>query len=226
MSPLLSRCALADCIKNQDCIATSSRPARIGSFLNRLSRTNTPPPTFRSLPATVMRLMLWVLLVTLVTLLASTDAALSKIAYVDTPNTSKLELIEATASPARGLSSEYIADGKRSLRVRANDNGTNDDDDDKPYAGWDEEERMISISSILDRIKSFLVKLSNTLTGRVTKRVNEIGEDLAMTLYRQGETPISLQAINMGSGNKRAIIAFYKKWYDKNVEAGVIKALD
>ncbi|KAL4116683.1 hypothetical protein PRIC2_012135 [Phytophthora ramorum] len=102
-----------------------------------------------------MRLMLWVLLVTLVTLLASTDAALSKIAYVDTPNTSKLELIEATASPARGLSSEYIADGKRSLRVHANDNGTNDDDDDKPYAGWDEEERMISISSILDRIKAF-----------------------------------------------------------------------
>ncbi|KAH7465539.1 RxLR effector protein CRE2 [Phytophthora ramorum] len=180
---------------------------------------------FRSPSATVMRLLLWVLLVTLVTLLASTDAAPSKIANANTPKTSKLESIETPASPARGLSSEYIADGKRSLRVHANDNETNDEDDNKPYAGWDEEERMISISSILDRIKAFLGKLSNTMTDRVTKRVNEIGEDLAMTLYREGRTPISLQAMNMGSGNKRAM-AFYKKWYDTNVAKGVIKALD
>ncbi|KAH7465554.1 uncharacterized protein KRP23_12095 [Phytophthora ramorum] len=87
-----------------------------------------------------MRLMLWILLVTVVTLLASTDAA-------DTTTTSKLESIEAPALLARALSPEYIADGKRSLRVRGNVDATDDDGGDESYIGDNDEERAISIAS-------------------------------------------------------------------------------
>ncbi|KAL4145227.1 hypothetical protein PRNP1_012900 [Phytophthora ramorum] len=110
-----------------------------------------------------MRLMLWVLLVTVVTLLASTDAA-------DTTTTSKLESIEAPGLLARALSPEYIADGKRSLRVRGNVDAT---DDDESYIGDNNEERAISIASTLDSMKAYMGQLRNSLSGAVIKKTAE-----------------------------------------------------
>ncbi|KAL4116681.1 hypothetical protein PRIC2_012133 [Phytophthora ramorum] len=167
-----------------------------------------------------MRLLLWVLLVTLVTLFASTDAAPSKIANADTMKTSKVESIETPAVPARVLSPEYIADGKRSLRVHANDDGG-----DESYTGENDEERAILISSISNRLKASLGQLKSSIYAVVTKRVYKIAGALAMKLYRQGETPVSFTAKNLGARNNIAA-PFYKEWYDTNVAKGVIKALD
>ncbi|KAL4167625.1 hypothetical protein KRP22_013109 [Phytophthora ramorum] len=172
-----------------------------------------------------MRLLLWVLLVTLVTLFASTDAAPSKIANADTMKTSKVESIEPPAVPARVLSPEYIADGKRSLRVHANDDATDDDGGDESYTGEEDEERAILISSISNRLKASLGQLESSIYAVVTKRVYKIAGALAMKLYRQGETPVSFTAKNLGARNSIAV-PFYKEWYDTNVAKGVIKALD
>ncbi|KAH7465559.1 RxLR effector protein Avrblb1 [Phytophthora ramorum] len=167
-----------------------------------------------------MRLLLWVLLMTLVTLLASADADASKIANADSTMTSKLDSIQARALLARALSAEFNADGKRSLRVHDNGNGGGES-----YTGEEDEERAISISSILDKIKTFLGNFTKRMVVGVTKKINKWNGDLAMQLYKKGETPISLQAKGWGSKNKKAM-AFYKEWYDTNVKAGVIKALD
>ncbi|KAL4145221.1 hypothetical protein PRNP1_012894 [Phytophthora ramorum] len=174
-----------------------------------------------------MRLLLWVLLVTVVTLLASADAESSKIANVDTPTTSKLGSIEAPAPPARALSPEYTADGKRSLRVHGNDDDATDDNGgNELYTGEDEEERAILISDALGQIKASLGKLSNSMSAAVINRLNIFSDIMAMRLYKMGETPISVQAKTLGSGINKRAIDYYTKWYDKNVASGVIKALD
>ncbi|KAL4145157.1 hypothetical protein PRNP1_012893 [Phytophthora ramorum] len=173
-----------------------------------------------------MRLLLWVLLVTLVALLASADAESSKIANVDTPTTSKLGSIEAPASPARALSPGYTADGKRSLRVHGNVDATDDDGGDESYTGEDEEERAMSISSILDKMKTYLGGWTKRMSASVNTGLNKWTDFLAMKMYKMGVTPISLQASNMGTGRYKKSTDLYKQWYDKNVAAGVIKALD
>ncbi|KAL4116616.1 hypothetical protein PRIC2_012072 [Phytophthora ramorum] len=165
-----------------------------------------------------MRLMLWILLVTVVTLLASTDAA-------DTTTTSKLESIEAPALLARALSPEYTADGKRSLRVRGNVDATDDDGGDESYTVDNDEERAILISSISNRMKASLGQLESSISAVTTKQLYKFAGALAMKLYRQGETPVSFRAKNLGARNNIAV-PFYKKWYDTNVAKGVIKALD
>ncbi|KAL4088035.1 hypothetical protein PRIC1_012465 [Phytophthora ramorum] len=165
-----------------------------------------------------MRLMLWILLVTVVTLLASTDAA-------DTTTTSKLESIEAPGLLARALSPEYTADGKRSLRVRGNVDATDDDGGDESYTVDNDEERAILISSISNRMKASLGQLESSISAVTTKQLYKFAGALAMKLYRQGETPVSFRAKNLGARNNIAV-PFYKKWYDTNVAKGVIKALD
>ncbi|KAH7465553.1 RxLR effector protein CRE2 [Phytophthora ramorum] len=153
-----------------------------------------------------MRLMLWILLVTVVTLLASTDAA-------DTTTTSKLESIEAPGLLARALSPEYIADGKRSLRVRGNVDATDDDGGDESYIGDNDEERAISMPSFLD---SFLAKVLYKMRDAIFKN-----------LYKKGNTPSHIEAkYKGGSPRKSQGVADYRAWYEENVAAGVIKALD
>ncbi|KAL4116615.1 hypothetical protein PRIC2_012067 [Phytophthora ramorum] len=141
-----------------------------------------------------MRLMLWILLVTVVTLLASTDAA-------DTTTTSKLESIEAPALLARALSPEYTADGKRSLRVRGNVDATDDDGGDESYTVDNDEERAILISSISNRMKASLGQLESSISAVTTKQLYKFAGALAMKLYRQGETPVSFRAKNLGARN-------------------------
>ncbi|KAL4116629.1 hypothetical protein PRIC2_012081 [Phytophthora ramorum] len=172
-----------------------------------------------------MRLLLWALLVTLVTLFASTDAVSSKIANANTMKTSKVESIETPVVTVRELSSEDIADGKRSLRVRGNDDVPDDDEDDESYAVKNDEERAILISSISNRLKASLGQLKSSISAVVTKQLYKIAGALAMKLYRMGETPISFRAKNLGARNNVAV-PFYKEWYDTNVAKGVIKALD
>ncbi|KAH7465565.1 RxLR effector protein 24 [Phytophthora ramorum] len=174
-----------------------------------------------------MRLLLWVLLVTLVTLLASADAESSKIANVDTPATSKLGSIEAPAPPARALSPEYTADGKRSLRVHGNDDDATDDNGgNELYTREDEEERAMSISSILDNMKTYLGGWTNIMSASVNTQLYKWVDDLAMRLYKRGVTPTSFKARNLGFERNKASVEYYKAWYDNNVAAGVIKALE
>ncbi|KAH7465540.1 hypothetical protein KRP22_014363 [Phytophthora ramorum] len=163
-----------------------------------------------------MRLLLWALLVTLVTLFASTDAVSFKIANANTMKTSKVESIETPALPACGLSSEHTAVGKRSLRVRGNDDVP---DDDGSVESYTDEERALSISNIITRMKTAVGKRSNSMAQAVTKLLNKWNEAIVMKLYRMGATPATVR------GTKK-FKAFYKEWYDKNVAAGVIKALD
>nr|KAH7501629.1 hypothetical protein KRP22_9087 [Phytophthora ramorum] len=120
-----------------------------------------------------MRLLLWVLLVTLVTLLASTDAASSKMGNAVTTKTSKLESVQPPALAARGLSPGNIADGKRSLSGHDNDDSTDDDADDESYAGENDEERTIAISSILDRTKASMGKVKNSMSA-VSARLDNV----------------------------------------------------
>ncbi|KAL4167624.1 hypothetical protein KRP22_013108 [Phytophthora ramorum] len=162
-----------------------------------------------------MRLLLWALLVTLVTLFASTDAAPSKIANANTMKTSKVESIETPVVTVRELSSEDIADGKRSLRVRGNDDVP---DDDGSVESYTDEKRALSISNIITRMKTAVGKQSNSMAQAVTKLLNKWIEALVMKLYRMGVTPATVR------GTKK-FKAFYKEWYNKQVNEGVSKTL-
>ncbi|KAL4088025.1 hypothetical protein PRIC1_012456 [Phytophthora ramorum] len=175
-----------------------------------------------------MRLLLWVLLVTLVTLLASADADASKIANADSTMTSKLDSIQARGLLARALSPEVNADGKRSLRVHENDDdATGDDDEGDSYTGEEDEERVLTLTSILGRIEK-LPKLSVPVSNpaAVSNPWKKIAKNANKALYKLGITPATVEKMTFKTLGEQNGATHYVKWYNENVANGVIKALD
>ncbi|KAE9002112.1 hypothetical protein PR003_g18337 [Phytophthora rubi] len=86
-----------------------------------------------------MRLLLWVLLATLLTLLSSTNATSSKLSNPEAAN------VDSTFPAPAGYAGYAGYDGKRSRRLRDNEREVAVNDDSV------EEERAFSVSNILNR---------------------------------------------------------------------------
>ncbi|KAH7465562.1 uncharacterized protein KRP23_12102 [Phytophthora ramorum] len=115
----------------------------------------------------------------------------------------------------------------RLLRVHGNDHDATDDNGgDESYTGEDEEESAILISNTLGQIKASLGKWTKIMSASVNTQLYKWVDVLAMRLYKRGVTPTSFKARNLGFERNKASVEYYKAWYDNNVAAGVIKALE
>nr|AEK80867.1 Avh186a1 [Phytophthora sojae]AEK80868.1 Avh186a1 [Phytophthora sojae] len=138
-----------------------------------------------------MRLLLWVLLATVITILSSADVASSKA----TPATINSDL------PVRELTAETNTNGKRHLR--GDEMRDFEDDDD-----YDDEERGISdvvnrmkaslTGSVATRMKVTLGKMQSTANKKMQKFMIE---RLFRWVYKRGETPLSVRTKTMGQKN-------------------------
>ncbi|EGZ17055.1 hypothetical protein PHYSODRAFT_285869 [Phytophthora sojae] len=137
-----------------------------------------------------MRLLLWIFLATLITLLSSVGADSTRVTNSATTD----------SEPAFALSATYNANKKKNLRLDEKEGDADVDD-------YGDGERGVSTSSL----KNHLGKLKTTLT---TKLRDIFGAGFTRIMYRQGETPISVRAKKMGE--KSFLPGMFKTRYEQN----------
>ncbi|KAE9333071.1 hypothetical protein PF008_g14624 [Phytophthora fragariae] len=146
-----------------------------------------------------MRLLLWVLLVTLLTFLSSTTATSSKLSNPDA----------ATVDSTFPVPAAYAGyDVKRSRRLRAEDTEVAVNDDSV------EEERAYSVSDIWNRASK---ALRTRISAQAQKSLDFVVKRAFAYGYKHGVTPEALRARMMGKNNP--YVGEYKVWYDKAVAA-------
>ncbi|KAE9286988.1 hypothetical protein PF008_g26535 [Phytophthora fragariae] len=127
-----------------------------------------------------MRLLLWVLLATLLTLLSSTNATLSKLSNPDATD------VDSTF-PVPAAYGGY--DVKRSRRLRVDDTEISVNDHSV------EEERAFSVSNIFNRANE---AIRTRLSAQAKKSLDFITERTFVTAYKNGVTPEAMRARKMG----------------------------
>ncbi|EGZ17067.1 hypothetical protein PHYSODRAFT_285870 [Phytophthora sojae] len=133
-----------------------------------------------------MRLLLWIFLATLITLLSSVGADSTRVTNSATTD----------SEPAFALSATYNANKKKNLRLDEKEGDADVDD-------YGDGERGVSTSTL----KNHLGKLKTILT---TKLYDGIGAGLMRIMYRLGETPSTIQA---KLGENSVLTGMYKTWY-------------
>nr|AEK80869.1 Avh188 [Phytophthora sojae] len=133
-----------------------------------------------------MRLLLWIFLATLITLLSSVGADSTRVTNSATTD----------SEPAFALSATYNANKKKNLRLDEKEGDADVDD-------YGDGERGVSISTL----KNHLGKLKTILT---TKLYDGIGAGVMRIMYRLGETPSTIQA---KIGGNSVFTVMYKTWY-------------
>ncbi|KAG7376790.1 hypothetical protein PHYPSEUDO_012753 [Phytophthora pseudosyringae] len=149
-----------------------------------------------------MRLLVWVLLVTLVTLLSNAEAASSTVGNSDTTKSSKLE-----SSQARALYGEHNVNNHGYLRALKAVEPTVDDLD------ADGEERAISFSNILNQAKTALGGTKAGVSGQAAKMKDHATGILFKRLYNSGATPTSLKSRLMGTNFGKSFLDKYNVWW-------------
>ncbi|KAE8981267.1 hypothetical protein PR003_g24668 [Phytophthora rubi] len=143
-----------------------------------------------------MRLLLWVLLATLLTLLSSTNASSSKLS--NKPDAANVDSTFAVPATYPGYNGKL----SRGLRADAREVAVNDDSV--------EEERAFSVSNILKRGTQ---ALRTRLSAQAQKLLDYIVTRAFIHAYKKGTTPATLRARMMGENNH--LVGEYKIWYDK-----------
>ncbi|KAE8967983.1 hypothetical protein PR003_g29101 [Phytophthora rubi] len=184
-----------------------------------------------------MRLLLWVLLATLLTLLSSTNTTLSKLSNPDATD------VDSTF-PVPAAYGGY--DVKRSRRLRADDTEISVNDNSV------EEERAFSVSNIFNRANEairtrlsaqakkspdFITELwydqvkgnknilngankapATQLSAQAQKSLDSVAENAFVTAFKNGVTPEAIRARMMGKNNP--LVGQYKVWYDNIITGG------
>ncbi|ETN19034.1 hypothetical protein PPTG_04451 [Phytophthora nicotianae INRA-310] len=149
-----------------------------------------------------MRSLLLVVLLTLIVLLAITEAASPNIPIQEATKGLEPVLI----LPVRALSAEDSINKKRRLRGDSNIKTIED-------MNVNGEERAMSLSSILDRAEAFLVRMETKVSPQTKKLKDNIEKNVMAWLYKLGETPTTLGAKLLGSDN--SLVRKYRTWWEK-----------
>ncbi|ETO58558.1 hypothetical protein F444_23065 [Phytophthora nicotianae P1976] len=156
-----------------------------------------------------MRSLLLIVLSTLAVLLAATEAV--------SPNAPNLEAVTKNrkytlTSKIQPSSAEYSVNEKRNLRTDIGNMGME-------AFKTDDEERLPSISTLVEKIKAFLYGFKLGFSPKTeSKLVLRYEEKLFTKIYNAKETPESLRAKYMGRrGN--VVIERFDAWYKKKVAA-------
>ncbi|ETO99671.1 hypothetical protein F441_22916 [Phytophthora nicotianae CJ01A1] len=152
-----------------------------------------------------MRSILLIVLSTLAVLLAATEAL--------SPNAPNLEAVTKNrqytlTSKIQPSPAEYSVNERRNLRTDSGNMGME-------AFKTDDEERLSSISTIVENIKAFLYGVKIGFSPKTeSKLVLRFEEKLFTKIYNAKETPESLRAKYMGTrGN--AIFERFDAWYKK-----------
>ncbi|KAG2957432.1 hypothetical protein PC116_g28551 [Phytophthora cactorum] len=166
-----------------------------------------------------MRLLLWVLLLTLTIFLSGTNGASSKLAKWDPTERYKLKSV-VQPLPARILSADYKINAKRSLRGSSEKGATNDNDLVKIHTNNDEERGIIN-SRIVEMVSGNIAKIKAGLGLRLSKLRMKIIDMMYWKLYKMGAIP------RKGASEKfkdpRAYHFSYERWYRMNTPPGNVK---
>ncbi|ETK79255.1 hypothetical protein F441_15136 [Phytophthora nicotianae CJ01A1] len=159
-----------------------------------------------------MRSLLLIVLSTLAVLLAATEAV--------SPNAPNLEAVTKNrkytlTSKIQPSSAEYSVNEKRNLRADIGNMGME-------AFKTDDEERLPSISTLVEKIKAFLygfkLGFSPKTESKLVLRYEEKLLFFFTKIYNAKETPESLRAKYMGRrGN--VVIERFDAWYKKKVAA-------
>ncbi|KAE8900665.1 hypothetical protein PF005_g30893 [Phytophthora fragariae] len=145
-----------------------------------------------------MRLLLWVLLATLLTLLSSTNASSSKLS--NKPDAANVD----STFPVPATYPGYNGKPSRGLRADEREVPGND--------GSVEEERAFSVSNILNRGKQ---ALRTRLSAQAQKLLEYTVKRAFIHAYKKGITPETLFNRAKMMGKNDPYVGEYKIWYDK-----------